>query len=78
MECGAGDGETLSNTLFMERQLKWGGVLIEADRKSFSQILTKKRRVFALPVCLSLKPYPTEVIYKQEASLFVKEIKVTL
>jgi hypothetical protein len=56
VECGAGDGETLSNTLFMERELKWQGVLIEADRKFFSQILTRKRNVFALPVCLSLKP----------------------
>jgi hypothetical protein len=35
VECGAGDGETLSNTLFMERKLKWQGVLIEADRKFF-------------------------------------------
>ena len=66
MECGAGDGETLSNTLFMERKLKWQGVLIEADRKFFSQILTRKRNVFALPVCLSLKPYPTEVSFYED------------
>ncbi|KAI9562646.1 hypothetical protein GHT06_010100 [Daphnia sinensis] len=61
VECGAGDGETLSNTYYMEKQLKWHGILIEADRKSFSRILASKRRSYALPVCLSLKPYPTEV-----------------
>jgi hypothetical protein len=53
----------------MERQLKWKGVLIEADRKFFSQILTKKRQFFALPVCLNLKPYPTEVEYVFHADL---------
>ncbi|XP_059352857.1 protein Star-like [Daphnia carinata] len=66
VECGAGDGETLSNTYYMEKQLKWQGVLIEADRKSFGQILTSKRQCYALPVCLSLKPYPTEVAFYED------------
>ncbi|KZS12671.1 Uncharacterized protein APZ42_022814 [Daphnia magna] len=66
VECGAGDGETLSNTYYMEKQLKWQGVLIEADRKSFSRILASKRQSYALPVCLSLKPYPTEVSFYED------------
>ena len=61
VEYGAADGEELSNTLYMERALKWRGILIEANPNFFSQLLTRNRNAFVLPVCLSLKPYPTEV-----------------
>ena len=61
-ECGALDGEYNSNTLYMERSLEWDGVLIEANQKEFSQLLARKRKAYAVPVCLSQHPYPTEVI----------------
>jgi hypothetical protein len=61
VECGAFDGEFGSNTLFMERKLQWKGILIEPDRKSFDKLLSKQRRSWALPVCLSTEPYPTKV-----------------
>ena len=64
IECGALDGEHLSNTLYMERMLKWTGVLIEADQTSFSKLLSRRRKAYALPVCLSLEPYPTQVTFK--------------
>jgi hypothetical protein len=63
IECGALDGEYLSNTLYMERSLNWTGVLIEADQKAFSQLVSRKRKSFILPVCLSTKPYPVEVSF---------------
>ena len=63
MECGAADGESGSNTIYMERILKWKGVLIEANREYFKYVLSRKRNAYALPVCLSLEPYPTEVLY---------------
>jgi hypothetical protein len=63
IECGAADGESSSNTLYMERYLDWQGVLIEADRKFYDRLLTRKRKSYALHVCLSLKPHPTTVIY---------------
>ncbi len=37
IECGALDGETRSNTLILERQLGWEGVLIEADPVNLMQ-----------------------------------------
>lgn len=64
IECGALDGEHLSNTLLMERSYNWGGILIEADQKSFGQLLSRRRKSYALPVCLSLHPYPTQVTFK--------------
>lgn len=45
----------------MERHLKWKGILIEPDQKSFNQLVTKRRHAWALPVCLSTKPFPTKV-----------------
>ena len=39
VECGAFDGETRSNTLNLERDLGWTGVLIEADPVNLMQCL---------------------------------------
>jgi hypothetical protein len=44
--------------------MKWKGVLIEADQTSFGELLSRRRKSYALPVCLSLKPYPTQVTFK--------------
>lgn len=63
IECGALDGEYLSNTLYMERALNWEGILIEADQKAFSQLTARNRKAYSLPVCLSTKPYPIQVAF---------------
>ena len=62
VECGASDGEFLSNTLYMERFKNWTGLLIEPDPASFESLLTRKRKGWHIPACLSLEMYPTEVI----------------
>ncbi|KAI9562639.1 hypothetical protein GHT06_010093 [Daphnia sinensis] len=64
VECGAFDGEYGSNSLFMERQLKWNGILIEPDRKSFDKLLSKRRHAWALAVCLSTEAFPTKVSFE--------------
>ena len=61
VECGALDGENLSNTLYMERFLNWTGLLIEADQEIFKTLLTKNRKAWSSPACLSDDPYPQEV-----------------
>lgn len=61
IECGGYDGEFLSNTLFMERYLGWSGLLIEADRKAFNKLLTRNRKAYTTPVCLSTELYPIQV-----------------
>ena len=47
----------------MERSLNWTGILIEADQKAYSQLAGRNRKAYSLPVCLSTKPYPVEVIH---------------
>ncbi|XP_044581714.1 uncharacterized protein LOC123263205 [Cotesia glomerata] len=63
IECGAYDGETRSNTLYLERFLGWTGLLIEADPMNFKKIIEKKRRAFLSPTCLSIEPYPMIVSF---------------
>ena len=58
LEVGALDGETRSNTLYMERFLNWPGLLIEPAPLIFAKLLTKTRRAWLSPTCLSVKPYP--------------------
>lgn len=63
VECGASDGEFLSNTVYMERYKNWTGLLIEPDPASYESLLTRKRKAWHVPACLSLETYPTQVIY---------------
>lgn len=62
------DGEVQSNTLNLERFHNWTGVLVEADRESFAKLLSRRRKAYTLPVCLSLEPYPMEVNFNQHWS----------
>ncbi|XP_054257006.1 protein Star-like [Macrosteles quadrilineatus] len=66
IECGALDGETRSNTLYLERFLDWTGLLIEADPLNFSQMLHKNRRAWLSPTCLSKTTHPQVVSFKQD------------
>ncbi|XP_021926612.1 protein Star-like isoform X2 [Zootermopsis nevadensis] len=65
VECGALDGETRSNTLYFERHLNWSGLLVEADPLNFAMMEMKKRKAYLSPSCLSIKPYPIMVSFKQ-------------
>ena len=45
VECGAVDGETISNSLFFELERDWTGLLIEANPAYYSKLLAKNRKV---------------------------------
>ncbi|PNF23080.1 hypothetical protein B7P43_G09128 [Cryptotermes secundus] len=66
VECGALDGETRSNTLHFERHLNWSGLLVEADPLNFAKMENKKRKAYLSPSCMSTKPYPIMVSFKQD------------
>lgn len=63
VECGALDGELHSNTLSLERNYGWSGVLIEADPYYFEIMLTRNRKSWLIPTCLSVKSNPHMVIF---------------
>ena len=63
VECGAFDGERSSNTLYLERQRGWTGLLIEMDPYFYTQLLGKNRNVWSINACLSPYKYITAVSY---------------
>lgn len=58
IEVGALDGETRSNTLYLERYLNWTGLLIEPDPLNFVRLVRRNRKAWLSPTCLSVKPHP--------------------
>lgn len=64
LECGALDGEMRSNTLTLEKNLGWRGVLIEADPENLMQLIQKRRRAWVVPACLSTQRSTMEVSFR--------------
>lgn len=52
VEAGAYDGETWSNTLYLERQRKWTGLLIEPSVDNFKILKQKNRNAYLVNNCL--------------------------
>ncbi|KAA0195004.1 hypothetical protein HAZT_HAZT007859, partial [Hyalella azteca] len=61
VECGAYDGEFLSNTLFLERFRAWTGLLMEPEPSNFEALKRRRRKALISNSCLSNKPHPSEV-----------------
>ena len=61
MECGAFDGERSSNTMWLERERGWTGLLVEMDPYFYTQLIGKSRRSWSINACLSPQPYVTQV-----------------
>ncbi|XP_071514184.1 protein Star-like [Panulirus ornatus] len=64
LEAGALDGEFLSNSLWLELNLGWSGLLIEADRNNFRHLLWKRRRAWISNTCVAKESYPREAIFE--------------
>lgn len=45
----------------MERAKGWSGILIEANPKYYAVAVTRNRKAWMVPACLSLEPYATKV-----------------
>ncbi|XP_076048213.1 uncharacterized protein LOC143029453 [Oratosquilla oratoria] len=60
VEAGALDGESMSNTLWLERFQKWSGLLVEPDSLSFAALKTKNRKAWSANVCLSPGSFPSQ------------------
>jgi FkbM family methyltransferase len=53
VEAGAFDGETFSNTLWLERHLGWTGLLVEPSPIAYAKLEGKLRKSWLAPMCLS-------------------------
>ena len=61
VECGAYDGESLSNTLYFEKTRHWKGLLIEANPNNYAKLKKKNRNAYTINACLSVEHYPVKV-----------------
>ncbi|KAK7075809.1 hypothetical protein SK128_010331 [Halocaridina rubra] len=69
IEVGAGNGEDLSNSLFLEKTRGWSGLLVEPDPTSFSALSDKHRKAYSLNVGLSLNTTSYYAKFKPNAGL---------
>lgn len=69
VECGALDGAFLSNTLLLERDYNWTGLLIEVDPTPLAILKKRNRKAWVADVCLSPEPHPVEVEMKGRREL---------
>ena len=53
IEAGAFNGQDISNTLLLEMQYHWTGILIEPNPDLYQEMLTKQRKSYCLETCLS-------------------------
>lgn len=53
VEAGALDGQMLSNSLWLERELGWTGLLVEPDPMSYSRLVAKRRKAWTSNTCVS-------------------------
>ena len=72
VECGAAEGDRSSNTLPLEKELGWKGLLIEGNAVFVSKLLKKNRKAHVLPHCLSTEKKVMTVKY--EANKFRSHI----
>ena len=63
MECGAANGEFLSNTLFFERNRSWTGILIEGNPSAFQKSISKHRNVYSINTCLNTENKTGRVLF---------------
>ncbi|XP_050728432.1 uncharacterized protein LOC127004589 [Eriocheir sinensis] len=52
VEVGAADGEFMSQTLVLERNLSWTGLLVEPDPRSFAVLQQRRRNAWTSPICI--------------------------
>ena len=53
-EVGAADGVLFSNTLYLERERKWTGVLIEPNKHLYDSLVSVRRKSYTINSCVSL------------------------
>lgn len=58
MEAGGFDGEFLSNTVWLEKNLGWTGLLVEPQPQRFQEMVYKRRKCWIANACLSDRNYP--------------------
>ena len=65
VEAGALDGEYLTNTLHLEMEKGWSGLLVEPDADNFKLLKRANRKAWLTESCFSVHKYPETVVLKK-------------
>ncbi|XP_047494022.1 uncharacterized protein LOC125042434 [Penaeus chinensis] len=68
VEAGALDGEFLSNSLWLEKDLGWSGLLVEAEDANYAALALKRRKAWTSNTCLSTEPFPKQTLLVTRAN----------
>ncbi|XP_037074379.1 uncharacterized protein LOC119095626 [Pollicipes pollicipes] len=66
IETGAHDGESMSNSLLLERKFGWQGVLIEPSRELYGRLRLRNRRAWTLEACASHTGVPFQAMLRDQ------------
>jgi len=61
IEAGAWDGEQLSNTLYLETELGWEGLLVEPNKPIYDILVGKQRNAYSINSCLATDKHAQRV-----------------
>merc|ERR1712227_53764 len=77
IEAGAHDGATLSNSLLLEKDFGWTGLLVEPNPISFKLLKKKHRKSFAINSCISTTSHPDviDIRIRGMGSTVIKDIE---
>ena len=65
VEAGALDGEYLTNTLNLEVDKGWKGLLVEPDKDNYELLKKTNRKAWITTSCFSTHAYPESVVLKR-------------
>ena len=65
VEAGALDGEHATNTLHLEMEKGWSGLLVEPEEDNFRLLKRTNRKAWLTESCLSMHKYPETVVLKK-------------
>nr|XP_027229219.1 uncharacterized protein LOC113820964 [Penaeus vannamei] len=68
VEAGALDGQFISNTLWLEKERGWTGLLIEPDALSFRHLQWRRRRAWISHSCIAPGQHPREAVFESMQS----------
>ena len=69
VEAGAFNGEYLSNTLYLETNYTWTGLLVEPNSAAYKGLSRKKRKSYCIHSCLSVVSHP-DIVEFDAADVF--------
>ncbi|XP_064104942.1 uncharacterized protein LOC135214494 isoform X2 [Macrobrachium nipponense] len=64
LDSGALEGDIFSNSLWLEKERGWTGILVEVDPNNFLHLLQKRRKSWLSNTCIARGPYPEQVPFE--------------